>query len=216
MLTRSYRLRAVTHSCNNCVPNHGPSGRAHYGFWTSVRDVVFTNKKETDLALRNQTGEHKALVQRAAVRQFRGGSGWRNKLARLVPLQRTMEYNTALVYAEQLQTRAQSPHFRGTSLPNSFATWLRISFVYLWLLETRCRRVSNLKSGQRMIQKCLDYLWEDLEISLVEVLDTKNPLVITKHSKGLSHTWLGAAMAYDVEMLAPLKRYVLFYAALER
>eukprot|EP01126_Amoeba_proteus_P037623 TRINITY_DN3892_c0_g2_i9.p1 TRINITY_DN3892_c0_g2~~TRINITY_DN3892_c0_g2_i9.p1 ORF type:complete len:133 (+),score=38.04 TRINITY_DN3892_c0_g2_i9:918-1316(+) len=52
-----------------------------------------------------------------------------------------------------------------------------------------------------MTQPFYDWLWNDIEIALTGVLDTTNPLIITKHSKRMVHEWFGTALSYDYGMI---------------
>jgi len=99
---------------------------------------------------------------------------------------------------ERIAAQASLPEFKGTSLPPSFNTWIRLSFLHLWLVDVRFRTLPDVWTRNRMLRRVIDYLWEDIEQGLVESLGSRNPLVLSKYSKLLVQQWFGAAMSFDV------------------
>lgn len=75
-------------------------------------------------------------------------------------------------------------------MPNTFAIWVRLCFLHLWLVDVRFRSVGALRDNphlllqlyclfiiladpwtkHRMQQKLMNYLWQDIESGIMETL----------------------------------------------
>jgi len=108
----------------------------------------------------------------------------------------------AKVIYEKVVVHGVRPNFVVPSLPvGTFPTFLRLAFLHLWIIDVRFRAVNEKKIRNFMTGNFVEWLWEDIELGIADVLKTNNPLIISKHSRRYLHQWFGTELAYDYGMI---------------
>lgn len=143
----------------------------------------------------------RAMFQKAIFEELvKNGSIWTRIL--FMQPQRSRECVNSLVLYEKIAAQAARPEWKGSKcMKPGFDTWVRLCFLHLWLMEVRFRYLLDAGERDRLTQPIYSWMWEDIELGLIDVLDTTNTMVIVKHSKRLVHEWFGAALSFDVGMI---------------
>lgn len=53
-------------------------------------------------------------------------------------------------------------------MPATFATWARLAFLHMWLVDFRFRYIQNSFQRDRMTKKIIDQCWTDIEAGIAD------------------------------------------------